>query len=125
MTSKFKRYPPKQYPKERSSYNNMKNRVLRDPYYEGVTICERWLEPGKGWEAFMDDMGPQWQAGLSLDRLDNTQGYSPSNCRWATRSEQNRNRKSLKRGARGRFANNKKHRPKGYRNTPVLSGENL
>lgn len=53
---------------------------------KGVTVCERW----SSFEAFVEDMG-EAPAGLTLDRLENTAGYSKENCQWATRAEQSRN----------------------------------
>ena len=54
---------------------------------KGVTVCERW----RTFTAFLADMGERPE-GLSLDRIDNAKGYEPDNCRWATRTEQNRRR---------------------------------
>lgn len=54
----------------------------------GVAVCERWLSFSNFW----DDMGGSWSIGLQIDRLDNNGGYDPDNCKWSTRSQQQRNK---------------------------------
>lgn len=61
----------------------------------GITMCSNWLIHFK---FFLLDMGdppldPNTGERLSLDRIDNTKGYSKENCRWATRSEQQLNKR--------------------------------
>ena len=56
----------------------------------GITICERWSKHRVGFHNFVADMGPR-PDGYSIDRVDNDKGYSPENCRWATRKQQQRN----------------------------------
>ena len=54
----------------------------------GITVCERWRD---SFENFLADMGRKPGRDYTIDRIDNSKGYSPDNCRWATKKQQSRN----------------------------------
>jgi hypothetical protein len=54
----------------------------------GITVCARWAD----FDAFLADMGPRPE-GLTLDREETDGNYEPGNCRWASRKEQQANRR--------------------------------
>jgi hypothetical protein len=56
----------------------------------GITVCERWHD----FASFLADMGACPNRSMTLDRIEGDKNYEPGNCRWATKTEQNRNRPS-------------------------------
>lgn len=68
----------------------------RNRYYRyggrGINICERW----DSFHNFVKDMQPTYSIGLQIDRINNDGNYEPSNCRWVTPKENNRNRLTTK-----------------------------
>lgn len=92
-----------------SSWAAMKQRCLNPnhdayPHYggRGITICERWLT----FANFYADMGDRPE-GMTLERNSGDGDYEPSNCRWATWTEQalNRPQTGLEAGRRARWPN--------------------
>ncbi len=67
----------------------------RYPYYgaRGVTVCARWRK----YENFLADMGRKPGPGYSIERVDTLGNYEAGNCRWATATEQARNKRTTKR----------------------------
>ena len=59
----------------------------------GIQVCSSWKE---SFDSFLKDMLPNWERDLTLERINNDGNYEPANCKWATRSEQNSNRRPYK-----------------------------
>ena len=68
------------------------SRDYKDYGGRGIKVCERWLHSFADFEA---DMGPRPSLAHSIDRYPNKDGdYEPGNCRWATLTEQGRNKRN-------------------------------
>jgi len=82
------------------SWSNMNQRCnnkndakhYKDYGGRGISICERW-QGDDGFINFLNDMG-EAPEGMTIDRKDNDGNYEPLNCRWATITQQNRNRQN-------------------------------
>lgn len=80
------------------TWKGMKSRCLNendkrfsDYGGRGIGICDEWLGD---FETFLSDMGRPPTLTHSIDRIDNSRGYSKDNCQWATPAEQGRNKRN-------------------------------
>jgi hypothetical protein len=83
-----------------ATYNNMLQRCFNKnhPDYHnyggrGISVCEYWVA---SFANFLSDMGEKPSCKHTLDRIDNNGDYCPENCRWATKFQQQRNTRRLK-----------------------------
>lgn len=81
-------------------WQNMKSRCLNPniPNYKdygarGITICKKWSD---SFVAFYEDMGEPPTKYHMLERKNNDGNYNKRNCKWATRQEQNLNKRQQK-----------------------------
>lgn len=63
---------------------NQSNRKYHD---KGIRYCEKW----ETFFGFKEDMFDSYIEGYSIDRIDNSKGYTKENCRWATAKQQANN----------------------------------
>jgi hypothetical protein len=76
---------------------NEKTEAYRNYGGRGIRVCDRWLDPENGFVNFLEDMGERPSDNHEVDRYPNQDGnYEPGNCRWATHTEQARNKRNNK-----------------------------
>lgn len=70
-----------------------KHRSYKNYGAKGISVCERWRS---SFENFLQDIGRKPSPKYTIERKDSAGNYGPGNCRWATYSEQARNRSTNK-----------------------------
>lgn len=115
----------KEYPRLYDAWKSMKNRCHEiknhksDTYIKNnITVCDDWINSFKSFLLWSIDSG--YNDSLTLDRINNNDGYSPENCRWVDSYLQAQNRGILKNNKTG-FTGVCKHK-NGYRSYIMRDG---
>lgn len=90
--------------------NNPRSKAFKDYGGRGIKISDEW----DSFEKFLMDMGARPGKNFSVERIDNDKGYSKSNCKWATQSEQAFNRRKKKTNTTGVTGVHPHNNKKGY-----------
>jgi len=73
---------------------NSKHKQFKDWGGRGITVCDEWLNDYNTFKKWALNNG--YSDNLTLDRIKVNENYSPSNCRWITKIEQNKNTRKCK-----------------------------
>jgi len=87
-----------------ATYNDMKQRCYNPNYTKpysyygarGIKVYDGWINNFKAYYDYVTSLPNYGKDGLSLDRINNNGNYEPDNLRWATHSEQMKNRRKFK-----------------------------
>lgn len=73
---------------------NIKHINYKNYGARGIAVCEEWSGKNGFFNFKKWSNDNQWHKGLTLDRKDNNIGYCPENCRWATKLQQEYNKRN-------------------------------
>jgi len=90
-----------------SRWKNMRRRCTnpKDAKYKdyggrGITVCTEWLDDFYAFAEYVDALERPSELHMSIDRINNDGNYEPGNIRWATRVQQQNNRRPSRHGER-------------------------